>query len=223
MLAAQGDSPQAAAALEELCRIYWLPLYAYVRCKGYKAEEAEDLTQAFFADVLRRNAFARAEPSRGRFRTFLRAAMNHFLANEWDRAHAAKRGDGRPALSIEDSSAEAKYRLEAADLPPDRMYEKRWALAVLERAMQRLHDVQIAQGKIRHFELLKPFLSAASTGGDYDRVAAELGANREAVGMAVSRLRRHYRDLVREEVAHTVASPEEVEDERRWLFRVLSA
>ena len=221
--ARQKDSPASFAALETLCRTYWYPLYAYVRRQGHSPPDAQDLTQEFFARLLEKNYLARANPDKGRFRSFLITGLNHFLVNEWARARAEKRGGGHVPISLDATTAETWYGREpATDTTPEKIYEKRWALALLEQAAARLGEEQRAEDKARQFELLKPFLSAEATIVDYDRVAQELGTSRDAVKMAVSRLRKRYRDLVREEVAHTVASPDEVQEELRWLFKVLS-
>jgi RNA polymerase sigma-70 factor (ECF subfamily) len=216
LLAGQGGSPQAAEALETLCRTCWYPLYAFVRRKGHDAQEAQDLTQAFFARLLEKNYLSRAHPGRGRFRSFLISGLSHFLINEWDRARAEKRGGGQAPIFLGADTAETWYGLEpATDASPEKICEKRWALALLEQAVARLGEEQMAEGKARQFEQLKPFLSAEARAGDYDRAARELGTSRDAVAMAVSRLRKRYRDLVREEVAHTVASPNEEKGLRR--------
>ena len=223
LLAGQGGSRQADEALNQLCRTYWYPLYAYVRRKGHDAEDAQDLTQAFFAHLLEKNYLARANPDKGRFRSFLITGLNHFLVNEWARAHAEKRGGGHVPISLDATTAETWYGREpATDTTPEKIFEKRWALALLEQAAARLGKEHNTKGKARQLELLKPFLSAEATLVEYDRVARELGTNRDAVKMAVSRLRKRYRALVQEEVAHTVASPDEVQEELRWLFKVLS-
>jgi len=223
LLAGQNDSPQAAEALEKLCRTYWYPLYAYVRRKGHNAADAQDLTQGFFYHLLKKNYLARADPGKGRFRDFLLTGLRHFLINEWDRAQAQKAGAGQIPISLDAKTAETWYGQEpATETTPETLYEKRWALTLLEQALTRLRDEQVAEGKGRQFELLKPFLSSGTKGGAYDRVAKELGTTRNAVAMAVTRLRKRYRELVQEEIAHTVAKPEEVEEERRWLFKVLN-
>jgi RNA polymerase sigma-70 factor (ECF subfamily) len=223
LLAGKGDLPQAAEALEKLCRTYWYPLYAYVRCKGHKAEEAQDLTQGFFAHLLAKNYLARADPAKGRFRDFLLTGLKYFLINEWDRVRGKKYGGGQIPISLDAKTAETWYGQEpATDTTPEKIFEKCWALALLEQAAARLGEEHKAEGKARQFEQLKPYLSAEATIVDYDRVARELGTSRDAVKMAVSRLRKRYRDLVREEVAHTVASPDEVQEELRWLFKALS-
>jgi len=223
LLAGQGESPQATEALDQLCRTYWYPLYAYVRRKGHNPEDAQDLTQGFFYHLLKKNYLARADPDKGRFRDFLLTGLRHFLINEWDRAQAQKVGGGQIPISLDAKTAETWYGQEpATDTTPETLYERRWALTLLEQALARLRDEQIAEGKARQFELLKSFLSGAAKAGDYDQVAEELGTTRNAVAMAVTRLRKRYRDLVREEVAHTVASPDEVQEELRWLFKVLT-
>jgi len=223
LLAGQGGSPHAAEALEKLCRTYYRPLYAYVRGKGHNAEDAYDLTQGFFWHLLQKNYLARADPARGRFRDFLRTGLKRFLINEWERARAQKVGGGQIAIPLDAKTTETWYGQEpATDTTPETLYEKHCALALLEQALTRLRDEQIAKGKGRQFDLLKPLLSSRPQAGDYDRLAKELGTTRNAVAMAVSRLHKHYRALVEEEIAHTVASPDEVQEELRWLFRVLS-
>jgi len=223
LLAGKGDLPQAAEALEKLCRTYWYPLYAYVRCKGHKAEEAQDLTQGFFAHLLAKNYLARADPAKGRFRDFLLTGLKYFLINEWDRVRGKKYGGGQIPISLDAKTAETWYGQEpATETTPETLHEKRWALTVLEQALTRLRDEQRVKGKGRQFELLKPLLSSRPQAGDYDRLAQELGTTRNAVAMAVSRLHKRYRALLEEEIAHTVASPDEVQEELRWLLKVLS-
>jgi len=218
-LAGQEASLQSAEALERLCRTYWFPLYAYVRRRGYDAEEAKDLTQEFFLRLLQKHYLAHADRSKGRFRSFLLTALNHFLANDWRRAQAAKRGGGQPLISLDDPAAETRYALEPlSDLTPEKIYERRWALTLLDRALGRLAAEYEAAGRSPQFERLQGFLATESGETRYAAVAAELGMTADAVGVAVHRLRYRYRELVREEIAHTVASPAEVEDEIRWLF-----
>ena len=218
-MAGQEASLQSAEALERLCRTYWFPLYAYVRRRGYDAEEAKDLTQEFFLRLLQKHYLAHADRSKGRFRSFLLTALNHFLANDWRRAQAAKRGGGQPLISLDDPAAETRYALEPlSDLTPEKIYERRWALTLLDRALGRLAAEYEAAGRSPQFERLRGFLATESGETRYAAVAAELGMTADAVGVAVHRLRYRYRELVREEIAHTVASPAEVEDEIRWLF-----
>ena len=217
------DSPQAAAALEQLCRTYWYPLYAYVRRQGSDAHDAQDLTQGFFARVLEKNYLAVVDREKGKFRSFLLAAMNHFLANERDRAHTLKRGGKQTFVSLDDATAEARYRHElASPLTPAMIFERRWALAVLDEALQRLRNEFVTTGREAQFDRLKSFLEGEVGRGDYQIAAAELNVSPGAVAMAVQRMRLRYRELVRNEVANTVADPTEVEAEMRHLFAVLA-
>ncbi len=221
LAAGREASPRAATAMEELCRAYWYPLYAYVRRRGHTVEEAQDLTQDFFAHLIEKHWLAEADPGKGRFRTFLLTALNHFLANEWRHAHAAKRGGGRALMSL-DGTAETRYALEpASDLTPEKIYERRWALSLFEQAMGRLRRHYAAEGKTRLYESLAPFLSSEAVEGDYARLGKELDMAPGAVATAVYRLRQQYREQVREEVAHTVNAPGEIEDEMRSLLAAL--
>jgi RNA polymerase sigma-70 factor (ECF subfamily) len=219
------NSPQSADALEKLCRAYWYPLYAYVRRTGQSKENAEDLTQAFFARLLEKNFLNAAEPERGRFRSFLLIALKRFLANEWDRGRAQKRGGGRTPVSLDTELAERKFKIEtsAGDISPDRLYERRWALTLLEQTMARLRAEFEHAGKIGEFEQLKSFLTADKREIPYATVAAELGMNESALRVAVHRLRKRYRELFREEIGHTLAEGEDIDTELRYLLAVLSA
>jgi DNA-directed RNA polymerase specialized sigma24 family protein len=220
--AGQPGSPRAAAAMEELCQTYWYPLYAYVRRRGYEVEAAKDLTQGFFAGMIENHWLKSADPQRGRFRSFLLGAMNHFLAKDWRDAHRLKRGGGKPLVSLDDT-AERRYVSEAAsDLTPEKVYEQRWAWSLFERAVSRLREQYAGTGKTKLYEALKGFLVDDVADGDYARLAAELDMTPGAVTTAAHRLRDRYRELVREEVAHTVADPAEVEDEIRSLLAALS-
>jgi RNA polymerase sigma factor (sigma-70 family) len=222
LAARQPGSPRAAAAMEELCRGYWYPLYAYIRRRGYQVEEAQDLTQAFFAGMIENHWLKSADPQRGRFRSFLLGAMNHFLAKDWRHAHTLKRGGGKTFVSLDDT-AERRYVSEpASDLTPEKIYERRWAWSLFERAVSRLREQYTAAGKGRLYDALKGFLADDVAEGDYARLGAELEMTPGAVRTAVHRLRERYRELVREEVAHTVADPAEVEDEIRSLLAALS-
>jgi RNA polymerase sigma-70 factor (ECF subfamily) len=215
------DSPHATAALEELCRTYWYPLYAYIRRRGHPVEAAQDLTQEFFARLIEKRWLAGADANKGRFRSFLLTALNRFMANEWHRAQAAKRGGGQPLISLDDT-AEARYALEpVSHVTPEKIYERRWALSLFDRALARLREQHLAAGKSRLYGRLKQYLSDEARDGDYVRLGAELGMNPGAVAAAVHRLRQHYRALVREEVAQTVESPAEIDDEVRALLAAL--
>ncbi len=221
LAARQEGSPAAAAALERLCQTYWYPLYAYVRRRGFEVPEAQDLTQGFFAQLLADKSLLQVDPARGRFRAFLIAALNHYLANYWKRAHAAKRGGGKPLLSLDDT-AEARYAEEPrSDATPEKLYERRWALSLFEQAMAELRRQYAAAGKAQQYQSLEPFLSSEPGPGDYGRVAAELGISQAAVSASVRRLRLRYRELVRERVAGTVENPADVEDEIRALLAAL--
>ena len=225
VLAAGGDSsPAVRDALERLCRAYWFPLYGYVRSKGFNPHDAEDLTQEFFARFLSSNALRTVSEERGRFRAFLLASLNHFLANEWDRLKAQKRGGGRTALSLDAASAEERLQIEpATDCTPERLYERRWALTVLESVLDPLRDEMNAAGKSASFDALRPFLSDAAGAMSYADAVARLGVTEAATRKAVQRLRERYRELLREEVAHTVGAPHEVESELRDLLNVFTA
>jgi RNA polymerase sigma factor (sigma-70 family) len=221
--AGQTDAPGGREALETLCRAYWYPLYAYVRRRGHGPEEAQDLTQEFFARLLERNDLARANPEKGRFRSFLLGAMSHFLAYEWRKAQAVKRGGGQPLLSLDNPVAEARYGREpVSEQTPETLYERRWALTLFDTALNRLHAEWGAAGRNRQFELLRAFLSSEAADGEYAPVAAALQMTVGAVSVAVHRLRHRYAELVRAEVAQTVATPAEVEDELSHLLCVMT-
>jgi len=218
------QSPQSAAALEKLCRTYWFPLYAYVRRGGCSKEDAEDSTQAFFARLLEKNYLDLAQQERGRFRTFLLVSLKRFLANEWHRAHAQKRGGFQAPISLDAELAEQKLQTEIAAprISPERDYERRWALALLDQTMSRLRAEFQRAGKISEFDRLKTFLTADSKEIPYDTAATGLGMSENALRVAVHRLRRRYRELFHEEIAHTLAEGENIEDELRHLLDVLS-
>ncbi len=207
--------------MAELCRIYWYPLYAFIRHRGHPAHDAEDLTQEFFARLLDKHFLAAADREKGRFRTFLLMAVKRFLANEYDHAQAKKRGGGQRAVPLEGIEPEARYHQEPADnLTPERLFEQQWALTLLDQVLARLQAEMTAAGKAALFETLKGHL-AGSRDESYAATAARLGMSDGAVKVAVYRLRRRYRELLQEEIAHTVAGPEEVEDEIRYLFTCL--
>jgi len=223
LAAGQPDAPQAGEALEKLCRTYWYPLYAFVRRQGHNTHDAEDLLQTFLARFLEKNFLMDVDRSKGRFRSFLLAALKHFLANEWDKVNAQKRGGQVQFLSLEHEAAESRYWEEpASGLTPETLYEQRWACVLLERVMRRLAEDFAAAGKGELFEALKAFLVGESHSETYAELASKFGVSEAALKMKVQRMRHRYQRLLREEIAHTVASPEEVEDEIRYLFRVLS-
>jgi len=221
VLAGAAESPRAVEAMEELCRTYWYPIYAYVRRRGRSVEEAQDLTQEFFARLIEKQWVAAADPVKGRFRTFLLTALNHFLANESRRSRAAKRGAGQQLISLDDT-AEARYAQEpACAVTPEKLYERRWALSLFDRALARLREQYASAGKGKLYDCLKRFLSDEPREGEYGRLAVELEMSTGAIAAAVHRLRQHYRQLVREEVAQTVGTSAEIEDEMRSLLAAL--
>ncbi len=216
-----GDPAQAGAALATLCQTYWYPLYTYVRRLGHGPEDAQDLTQEFFTRLLEKHWLAQVDASRGRFRSFLLAALKHFLANEWRRTQTAKRGGGQRLLSLDDT-AEALYAQEpASDLTPEKLYERRWALRLFERALGRLEQDYQAAGREDIYQALKEFLSAEAKEGEYAQVGERLGMSRGAVAAGVHRLRQRYRELVRDEIAQTVTDADGLEDEMRSLLSAL--
>jgi RNA polymerase sigma-70 factor (ECF subfamily) len=221
--AGEKDSPQWSAALETLCRSYWYPLYAYVRQRGHSPEDAQDLTQEFFTRLLARNWIGSVDPHRGRFRTFLLTAMSRFLAGEWDRLKAQKRGGGQRVLPLDIETAETRFQLEPADpVTPEKTYERHWAQTVLDTVLERLRQAYAAEGKADLFAELKGSLTQARAAVPYAKLAARLNVSEGALRVAVHRLRQRYRELLRAEIAHTVAGPGEVEEELRYLFRALT-
>ena len=221
--ARQKDSPQSAAALETLCRTYWYPLYAYVRRQGQSPHDAQDLTQGFFARLLQKDYLKAAAREKGRFRTFLIVALKRFLANEWDHDRAQKRGGGQPPLSLDTELAEERYRIEPVEgATADRIFERRWALTLLDRTMTRLREEFTTAGRAEDFKRLKACLTAERGDISYAEIAAALGQSEGTVRVAVHRLRKRFRDIFREEIAHTVSSPEEIDEEVRYLMGVLA-
>jgi RNA polymerase sigma-70 factor (ECF subfamily) len=221
LAAGHRSSPESDRALAALCSAYWYPLYAHARRRGLGADEAEDRTQSFFARLLEKGDLAVADRRRGRFRAFLLAAFDHFLANEWDKAHALRRGGGRPVLSLDRASAESRLGLEPAHAStPERLFDRRWALTVLDHALTRLRDESHADGKGDLFDALAPAL-AGDRATPYAALADRVGMKEGAVKVAVHRLRARAREILRQEVAETVDSPDEVDDELRQLFAAL--
>lgn len=221
--AGRTDTTSARDALAKLCQSYWYPLYAYVRRRGSSPEDAEDLTQEFFARFLEQNWVERADREKGRFRTFLLSAMNHFLANEWDKARAQKRGGGAKLLPLEFDTAETRYAREPADnVTPEQHFEKRWVLTLLDQVLKRLGAEYEQDGKADLFAALNPCLVGDRTSHPYAELGAKLGMGEGAVKSAVHRLRQRYRQLLREEIAQTVTGPGELEEELRHLFAVLA-
>jgi DNA-directed RNA polymerase specialized sigma24 family protein len=223
LAAGQTESPLATEALEKLCRTYWYPLYAHVRRRGYGPEDAQDLPQEFFTRLLAKHWLSMADARRGRFRTFLLGALDHFLANEWKRARREKRGGGQPIFSFEREAAEARYHLEPADrADAGWLYERRWALTLLDRVLERLRDEFTVLGHRERFEELQPWLLGDETDQTYATLASAWQTTEAAIKMTVSRMRRRYRELFLEEIAQTVFVAEEVETEIRHLRAVLA-
>ncbi len=215
-------SPQYQEAIETLCRAYWFPLYAFLRRRGYNTSDAEDCVQAFFTRMLEKEYLRGVDPKPGKFRSFILTALKRFLAHERERAGAVKRGGRHTFISFDAADAEQRYHLEPAhDLSADKLFEKSWALAVLERTMERLEQESAADGKQVLFDHLKGYLSTEGESRSYREAAARLDMTEPAVKMAVSRLRRRYRVLLREEVAQTVAAHDDVDEEIRDLLRAL--
>jgi RNA polymerase sigma-70 factor (ECF subfamily) len=215
VLAAQ-DPVRTKTALGELYQTYWYPLYAYVRRRGYSAEDAQDLTQAFFARLLEKNWLDAVAPEKGRFRAFLLAALKHFLANEWDKAQAQKRGGGLVPVSLD---AETRYQREPRDeLSPDRLFDRQWALALLETVLNQLRAEHDTNDKRRLFEALRGTLTGDQPEAGYAELGRQLGLNEGAIKVAVHRLRKRYRELLRAEIAQTVSDPGQVAEELRSLF-----
>jgi RNA polymerase sigma factor (sigma-70 family) len=224
LAAGQGTTPDAEAALETLCRTYWYPLYAYVRRQGHSPEEAQDLTQEFFARFLEKNHFGQADPERGRFRTFLLTALKNFLTNEWIKTARQKRGSGRAFLSWDLQGAENRYDTDPSDgTTPETIFEKRWAVTLLERVLTLLREECLAGDKGALFEQLKDYVWGEKSGVTYAEVAGALSLSEGAVKVAVHRLRHRFGELLRGEIAHTVARPEEIDDEVHHLIEVMSS
>ena len=224
VLAAQDRSPAAEEALEKLCRTYWPPIYSFIRREGRTIEEAQDLTQSFFARLLERRDFDAVRREKGRLRSYLLGSLKHFLVNERERVMSIKRGEGRVAIPLDALVARERTDPEPADLlTADRIYERRWALTVLEQVLNRLGQEYHASGNDRLFERFKELLADEPDGLSQVRIAAESGTTENAVKQAYHRFRRRYRELLREEIAHTVAVPGDIEDELRHLIAVLRA
>jgi RNA polymerase sigma-70 factor (ECF subfamily) len=221
--ASRKETTVVRAALEELCRTYWYPLYAYARRRGHSPEDAQDLTQAFFERLLERHWVERADPERGRFRTFLLTAMSRFLADQWDRGRACKRGGGAVVVPVESGEAETRYGVEPVDAStPEQYFERRWAMALLETVLRRLRAEYEDGGRGVLFERLNACLVGGREAQPYAVLAESLEVSEGAVKVAVHRLRKRYRELLRDEVAQTVADASEVDEELRHLLAVLA-
>ncbi len=223
LVVAAGDPQrkEARSALVDLCENYWYPLYAYLRRRGYSADEAQDLTQEFFVRLLEGRYLDRADPEKGRFRSFILTSLKFFVADDGDRQRALKRGGGA-VVPLEFSSGEERYQREPAhDETPERIFERRWALGLLDRVVERLRNEFVQHGHPEHFERLKVFLLGQSD-APYAVLAREMNTSEGALKVAVHRLRKRYRELFRQEIAETVADPAEVESELRYLAGVLT-
>lgn len=216
-------SVETDGALEELCRAYWYPLYAYVRRQGRDAGDAQDLTQDFFARLLERKSFRLADRTRGRFRTFLLTSLKHFLINDWKKGNCEKRGGGRPIISLDAEETETRFRAEPADeRAPDKAFERRWALVVLDRVLDQLQAGFTAAGRGQVFEEIKSYLTGEKNESSYAEIGQRLGITEGNLRVTVHRLRGQYRDLLRAEVARTVETPEAIDEEIRHLISALS-
>ncbi len=226
LAAGETAAPNGREALEQLCRAYWPPVYAFVRRQGRNPDDARDLTQEFFAQFLEKKCVKSADPDRGRFRSFLIASLKNFLVNEWRAAQAEKRGGGQIFISLDEQrDVETRLVAEPADpaTTPDRAFERRWALTLLEHVLARLREEFLAAGRQEHFDALKVFVWGDAGADSQGEVAARLGVTPNALGVTVHRLRRRFGELVRAEIAQTVASPAEVDDELRHLMAVLGS
>ncbi len=223
MLAGDRDNSRSADALAALCEAYWYPLYAFVRRQGHKAEDAADLTQGFFARFLERNDVAAARKERGRFRSYLLACIKHYLANEWDKQRAQKRGGGKARISIDAMMAEEKYGLEPGhDITAEKLFDRRWALTLLDRVLKDLSEDFAAKKKHKIFQQLKPFLTSDGTAAQRRSAAKALDMTEGALNVALHRLRKRYRELLRRHIADTVGDEKDVDEEIRDLFEALS-
>jgi RNA polymerase sigma factor (sigma-70 family) len=219
LAAGRRQTPHADRALEELCRTYWFPLYAYVRRRGHAKADAEDLVQAFFARFLAKNYLEGLSAERGRFRAFLLASLKNFLTNEWKKSQRLKRGGGETVLSLDWETADTKFQVAStAEQSPDKAFDREWAVALLAQVIERLRAECAADGKAKQFEHLKIFLTAGKGAVPHADVARALGMDEGAVRVAAHRLRKRYRELLRDEIAHTLADPARVDEEMRALF-----
>ncbi len=224
VLEAQSESPAAQEALEKLCRIYWRPIYSFARRQGIRPEEAQDITQGFFAQLLERRSLSAVRKEKGRLRSYLLGALKYFLADEQRRAMAIKRGKGQRLIPLEDLHADERIEMEPADpVTAEMIYERRWALTVLEQVLHRLKDEYRAAGNAALFDSLKQLLPDEPGAPSQAETAAQLGMTENALRQAFYRFRQRYQSLLREEIAHTVATPGDIEDELRHLIAVLEA
>jgi len=224
LAAASPDSRVAQQALARLCQTYWYPLYAYARSQGHSPESAEDLTQGLFVRLLERKDLEHGERQKGRFRYFLLACFRHFIADEFDKAVARKRGGGQTLVSIDAQAAEQRFVLEPVDhCSPDKLFERRWALTVLDEALGRLAEEYRESRKDRVYRALEGFLTCDGKQASYAAIGRQLGLSESAVKSTLHRMRQRHRELIREEVAHTVSTAREIDEEVRHLIAVLSS
>ena len=217
------DAPEAANALARLCEMYWPPIYSFIRRRGYAPPDAQDLTQSFFAFFLRTKAYARTDQLQGKFRSFLLASVKNFLADNWDREQAIRRGGGYQFVSLDQQTAEAFYdAANASDSTAEGLFELRWAKSLTAGALNSLREELRAEGKIKLFEQLKNFLIGGTVLPSYDEASAQMGIPRATVKTHVHRLRQRYREIVRREVARTVSSPHEIDEELHYLCKILA-
>ena len=223
MKASRASAPGSREALSQLCELYWPPLYGFARRQGYSVEQAQDLTQAFFARFLEKQDVQDADPARGRFRSFLLGSFKLFLANEYDRERAKKRGGDQVKIALEVDSAEARFVAEPADdLTPEALFERQWALGVIDRVMDALRADLMKSGKEATFDELKGLLVGEKEQGGYAAIARTLGTSEGAIKVTVHRLRQKFRERLRAEIAATVADDAEIEDEIRYLMAILA-
>ena len=224
LVAAESQTPGSEEALSALCRDYWYPLYAFARRRGYPSHDAQDLTQGFFLSILKRHALKHADPARGKFRSFLLSSFQNFLADESDRARALKRGGDREFLFLDAEEAESRYELERADqLTPEKIFDARWAMALLSRAEKRLQEECVRAGESARFEILRPFVGVefGKSPPPYEEVARALSLSMGAAKTAIHRFRKQYLALLRQEVSRTVSDPTEIDEEIRALCEAL--
>jgi len=215
-------APEATNALAQLCETYWPPIYSFIRRRGYPPGDAQDLTQSFFAYLLRTKDYARVDPIHGKFRSFLLASVKHFLANDWDREQALKRGGGCQFVSLDSETAETFYDAAGApDLTAELLFDVRWATTLTTGALNSLRQELEGEGKVKLFEQLSGFLTGGSVIPSYDEMSASTGLPRATVRTHVHRLRLRYREILRGEVGRTVSSPDEIDEELRYLCNIL--
>lgn len=221
--AQQKGSAQASQALEDLCTAYWYPIYAYIRRKGHSDDDAKDIAQGFFHHILERNLLGAADRTKGKFRSFLLGSLNYFVANRRDFETAKKRGGGMVFISMDDKTPEERYALEPVDdFSPEKLFDRQWAFDLLQQAKSKLRQEYCHQGKQTQFEHFLPYLNEETAPGDYTQTAAAIGMTPGAVTTAVHRLRQRYAELIESEIARTVSSPEEIANERQYIYEVLS-